>query len=211
MSAHEAAHIISDKPIGYFTIRYSKSQPGSFAVTFKDSKEEIRHSLLYPVEPNGFTLKNPPQVFKTLKEFVMCHSAKLKKPIGNPYMEQLSPQGIQSPTRFFVSDETFQITSPPSRPFLPHNESTPRPTSPTATTTSTTPPNTNTNTNTNTPSGTETSTNDKNICVVCMDAPRNTVFLECGHVACCRNCSKRLVECPICRQKIVRVVDIFNV
>jgi hypothetical protein len=46
---------------------------------------------------------------------------------------------------------------------------------------------------------------------VCLDAPRNTVFLECGHVACCRNCSKRLSDCPVCRQRIVRVVDIFNV
>jgi hypothetical protein len=47
-------------------------------------------------------------------------------------------------------------------------------------------------------------------CVVCMDGPAQTVFLECGHVSCCRICSAKLKNCPICRAVIVRVVPIFR-
>jgi E3 ubiquitin-protein ligase MUL1 len=47
-------------------------------------------------------------------------------------------------------------------------------------------------------------------CIICFENPRNTVFLECGHVACCKLCSMRLVDCPICRQRIVRVIEIYT-
>jgi hypothetical protein len=220
MSAHEAAHVLSEKPPGYFTIRFSKTQPGSFAVTFKDSKQEIRHSLLHPVEPNGITLKDPPQVFKNLKEFVNFHSRKLRTPIGNAYMSQLGatsssrnllgfyaesndespiPSSEEKVTPSSVESKSPQMTPPSTSGNTPPASSTSSPSS------SWTPSNTNTST-----SGPPPKLLDKDLCVVCLDAPRNTVFLECGHVACCKKCSKKLVDCPICRQRITRVIEIFT-
>lgn len=46
-------------------------------------------------------------------------------------------------------------------------------------------------------------------CVICLDTPVQTVFLECGHLACCKECAKPLKLCPICRSSIVRVLPIF--
>lgn len=48
------------------------------------------------------------------------------------------------------------------------------------------------------------------LCKICMDAPIECVFLECGHMATCTACGKVLSECPICRSYIVRVVRIFK-
>ncbi|ELR21538.1 zinc finger, C3HC4 type (RING finger) domain containing protein [Acanthamoeba castellanii str. Neff] len=51
---------------------------------------------------------------------------------------------------------------------------------------------------------------DPDLCSVCMDRKIQTVFLECGHLACCKECSKRLRDCPICRRPISRVVLIYR-
>ncbi|CAH8631425.1 unnamed protein product [Schistosoma bovis] len=48
-------------------------------------------------------------------------------------------------------------------------------------------------------------------CGVCMEAPVNCVFLECGHLFSCVDCGRKLTECPLCRQSIVRVVRTFRV
>lgn len=50
----------------------------------------------------------------------------------------------------------------------------------------------------------------EDLCKICMDAPLNSVLLECGHIATCIDCGKQLAECPICRQYIVRVVHTFK-
>lgn len=47
-------------------------------------------------------------------------------------------------------------------------------------------------------------------CKICMDAPLDCVLLECGHIAACIECGKRLSECPICRQYVTRVVRTFK-
>lgn len=52
--------------------------------------------------------------------------------------------------------------------------------------------------------------NESNLCIVCMDNPVETVFLECGHLACCKTCGKKLNQCPICRNTITRVINIFR-
>jgi hypothetical protein len=55
---------------------------------------------------------------------------------------------------------------------------------------------------------------DDQMCRICCDAIINCVFLECGHMATCMSCAKRLQEdhnaCPICHDKITRVVHIFR-
>lgn len=48
------------------------------------------------------------------------------------------------------------------------------------------------------------------ICKICMDAMVDCVLLECGHMVACTECGKRLAECPICRQYVVRVVRTFR-
>lgn len=47
-------------------------------------------------------------------------------------------------------------------------------------------------------------------CTVCMDHPRTTLFLECAHRACCKECARKVTFCPVCRQQITRVVDIYT-
>lgn len=50
----------------------------------------------------------------------------------------------------------------------------------------------------------------EDLCKLCMDAPLDCVLLECGHIATCIECGKKLAECPICRQYVTRVVRTFK-
>lgn len=50
----------------------------------------------------------------------------------------------------------------------------------------------------------------EDLCKLCMDAPLDCVLLECGHIATCIDCGKKLAECPICRQYVSRVVRTFK-
>ena len=51
---------------------------------------------------------------------------------------------------------------------------------------------------------------EENLCKICLDNPVNCVFLECGHMMTCIDCSKSIKECPICRQHISRTVRVFK-
>ncbi|XP_063067466.1 E3 ubiquitin-protein ligase RNF34 [Engraulis encrasicolus] len=51
---------------------------------------------------------------------------------------------------------------------------------------------------------------DENLCRICMDALIDCVLLECGHMVTCTKCGKRMNECPICRQYVVRAVHVFK-
>lgn len=48
------------------------------------------------------------------------------------------------------------------------------------------------------------------MCKICMDSPIDCVLLECGHMVTCTKCGKRMSECPICRQYVVRAVHVFR-
>jgi len=65
--AVEASLLLEGKKEGTYLIRFSKTQPGSFAVTFVDNVGKIKHCLLYAVNPSGLTLKSPPTVYSSLK------------------------------------------------------------------------------------------------------------------------------------------------
>lgn len=54
------------------------------------------------------------------------------------------------------------------------------------------------------------SNSEDDLCKICMDAAIDCVLLECGHMVTCTQCGKRLSECPICRQYVVRAVHIFK-
>ncbi|KAL6456202.1 hypothetical protein MHYP_G00347440 [Metynnis hypsauchen] len=51
---------------------------------------------------------------------------------------------------------------------------------------------------------------DENLCRICMDAAIDCVLLECGHMVTCTKCGKRMNECPICRQYVIRAVHVFK-
>ncbi|XP_042621329.1 E3 ubiquitin-protein ligase RNF34-like isoform X4 [Cyprinus carpio] len=51
---------------------------------------------------------------------------------------------------------------------------------------------------------------DETLCRICMDAVIDCVLLECGHMVTCTKCGKRMNECPICRQYVVRAVHVFK-
>jgi len=164
--AVEANLLLEGKRDGTFLIRCSKTQPGSFAVTFVDSMQKVKHCLLYFVPPHGLSLKNPPTVYASLKEFADSHTNKLKHPLGNRFTLKKKLPGFAYDGK--ISDG-------------PENKD-----------------------------NSSTSPTDGNLCIVCMDAPFETVFLECGHLACCSTCSEKLKLCPICRNTITRVVPIFR-
>ncbi|KAM6970385.1 E3 ubiquitin-protein ligase rififylin [Aplochiton taeniatus] len=65
------------------------------------------------------------------------------------------------------------------------------------------------NTNDN-PSSSSTPGSEENLCKICMDSPIDCVLLECGHMVTCTKCGKRMSECPICRQYVVRAVHVFR-
>jgi len=46
-------------------------------------------------------------------------------------------------------------------------------------------------------------------CKVCMDKDVNTVFLPCGHLVSCDQCSPKLRDCPVCRTYIRGTVRTF--
>ena len=52
---------------------------------------------------------------------------------------------------------------------------------------------------------------EKDVCKICWDATIDCVLLECGHMCTCTNCAKKLSECPICRENVVRCVHVFRV
>ncbi len=49
----------------------------------------------------------------------------------------------------------------------------------------------------------------RNECVVCIDAPRSTVLLPCGHVCMCSDCIGTTQSCPICRTAIESAMKVF--
>ncbi|XP_056118561.1 E3 ubiquitin-protein ligase rififylin isoform X2 [Rhinichthys klamathensis goyatoka] len=51
---------------------------------------------------------------------------------------------------------------------------------------------------------------EETLCKICMDSPIDCVLLECGHMVTCTKCGKRMSECPICRQYVVRAVHVFR-
>jgi len=168
--AVEANLLLENKREGTYLVRCSKTQPGSFAVTFVDNMQKVKHCLLYNVLPHGLTLKNPPTVYSSLNEFAEAHTNKLKHPLGNTWTKKKNLKGFQYDGQ------------------IPEAV----------------------NTTTSSTASTNQSGLEGSQCVVCMDAPLETVFLECGHLACCAKCSEKLKLCPICRNQIARVIPIFR-
>eukprot|EP01097_Dermamoeba_algensis_P007621 TRINITY_DN485_c0_g1_i1.p1 TRINITY_DN485_c0_g1~~TRINITY_DN485_c0_g1_i1.p1 ORF type:complete len:169 (-),score=47.43 TRINITY_DN485_c0_g1_i1:305-811(-) len=165
----------------------SKTQPGSFAVTFIDNQVKIRHCLLHHVEPFGITLKNPPDEYSSLQEFVDANPQKLKHPLHSNLntlpASWLDAQQKNKEREKEREKEKREKEKEQEKKQKSKEESSKK-------------------------SSEEKLRQDKT-CVVCLDHEIETAFLECGHMACCKGCSVLLKVCPVCRSKIVRVVKVF--
>ena len=189
--AVEASTLLRSKRAGTFLVRMSKTKPGNFAVTFVDRSQLIKNVLLHAVEGGGVTLKQPPTRYESLKVFVRAHAAKLKFPLNAKYRElcvdTLDLLPSQSPPRAVPSTTAPAAATSPSPAAAAAGA---------------------------TADGDADGEGDTNKCLVCWDQEVGTVFLECGHLACCRTCANELFAttkaCPICRGTIVRVVNVFK-
>ena len=49
-------------------------------------------------------------------------------------------------------------------------------------------------------------------CIICMDAPPETVFYKCGHICACKGCARGMkgMPCPLCRQTVLDVIEVFH-
>jgi len=47
-------------------------------------------------------------------------------------------------------------------------------------------------------------------CIICMNSPATTALLECGHLSFCEDCAAPLVNCPICRNPVLRTLRIYR-
>ncbi|XP_030753759.1 E3 ubiquitin-protein ligase LRSAM1-like isoform X2 [Sitophilus oryzae] len=47
-------------------------------------------------------------------------------------------------------------------------------------------------------------------CVICMEVECHIIFVPCGHLCCCSNCSLLVAECPLCRACIERKITIME-
>ena len=43
---------------------------------------------------------------------------------------------------------------------------------------------------------------DNHVCSICLEEPRDIVFLPCGHICVCSKCSEMVEKCPVCRGRI---------
>ncbi|XP_076821513.1 E3 ubiquitin-protein ligase XIAP-like isoform X1 [Clavelina lepadiformis] len=50
---------------------------------------------------------------------------------------------------------------------------------------------------------------DERICKVCLDKEADVVFIPCGHICCCIECTHALRTCPICREKIEKALRTY--
>ncbi|XP_038062093.1 mitochondrial ubiquitin ligase activator of nfkb 1-A-like isoform X2 [Patiria miniata] len=53
---------------------------------------------------------------------------------------------------------------------------------------------------------------EDNACTICLSNRRDVVLLDCGHICTCARCARLLQppQCPICRQRIKRVVPLYH-
>lgn len=56
-------------------------------------------------------------------------------------------------------------------------------------------------------------TNNFGNCAICLDAPRTHVFVPCGHMCACQECSSKVIhkqrKCPICKQNSTQAIQVF--
>lgn len=61
----------------------------------------------------------------------------------------------------------------------------------------------------------QSSQEDRTLCIVCFDNPKEVIFLGCQHRACCEGCANEIMnvgncQCPICRAPIVQMIKPYD-
>jgi hypothetical protein len=51
---------------------------------------------------------------------------------------------------------------------------------------------------------------DSKMCAICIEKPSSYAFVDCGHFCTCDDCSKDLVNCPMCRKHIISRIRIYG-
>jgi CBL proto-oncogene N-terminus, EF hand-like domain/Zinc finger, C3HC4 type (RING finger)/SH2 domain len=203
--AIEAHYLLRARGAGTFLYRFSKTRAGAFALTFKDSKARVKHCLLYKTR-DGVTLKNPPDVYASLLEFTESHSSRLKTPIehfdgdrilAKRRQAEAAEQGAASSSSAVAGGDSSSSSAAAAA-------------SGDAGTSNDGGANVESDDDGDGDAG-DGDSGKKRSCCVCLDEVVQTVFLECGHLACCRQCAQPLKICPICRAPITRVVPIFPI
>ena len=150
--------------------------------------------LLYAVN-GGVTLRNPPTLYSSLKEFALAHTAKLRYPRmavwgdlrvqaeARAKGQQLEPaNGLSaSSSAAQPQDSLFQGSSVAASPAPGSAKD-------------------------------ADEKEDDNTCIVCWSVQIDTVFIPCGHMACCQACANNLSPqiCVVCRVPIQQVVKVFR-
>ena len=52
--------------------------------------------------------------------------------------------------------------------------------------------------------------NEKFMCSVCYEYPKNVLFMPCKHFACCDDCSENVYVCCICRDNVKERIRIYD-
>lgn len=51
---------------------------------------------------------------------------------------------------------------------------------------------------------------EENTCKICFENAIECVFVDCGHMICCVNCSSSLKICPFCRNVIIKSLKFYK-
>eukprot|EP01094_Clydonella_sp_ATCC50884_P026341 TRINITY_DN7194_c0_g1_i2.p1 TRINITY_DN7194_c0_g1~~TRINITY_DN7194_c0_g1_i2.p1 ORF type:complete len:430 (+),score=68.16 TRINITY_DN7194_c0_g1_i2:142-1431(+) len=193
--AFEANKLLAGEEPGTFLVRFSKTSAGAFALAFVDRAGDTRHCLLYTKgdSPHSIFLHGVKREFESLDEFLTQSASKLRTPrcvcwLGDHQNNSGRGTIDSSPSSSSSSSSSSSASRLGSGGQEPSIRSEPSGSSP----------------------GEEVTPGEPELCVVCMDQGVNTVFLECGHLACCKECSEKVRKCPVCRQNIVRVLPVYR-
>jgi len=187
VTVFETSHMLEGKPRGSFVMRFSKSRPDAFGVALVTPDGRVMHSLLGTQQPAGIVVRKPDgssTVFSNLMELYRANERKLAAPLG-PGTVVAVELGLRPRACETAAVEAAQTAEEGDRKAADSSVFAPA-----------------------SAAGQETKPKSQ-MCVVCMDAAVETVFLECGHICCCRACSTKLSKCPICRKDIMRFVPVF--
>ena len=47
-------------------------------------------------------------------------------------------------------------------------------------------------------------------CKVCLDRFYDCIFIPCNHLCCCLQCASALKQCPLCRQKLDKIIKVYR-
>eukprot|EP01095_Lingulamoeba_sp_RSL-Kostka_P011084 TRINITY_DN4137_c0_g2_i1.p1 TRINITY_DN4137_c0_g2~~TRINITY_DN4137_c0_g2_i1.p1 ORF type:complete len:443 (-),score=84.61 TRINITY_DN4137_c0_g2_i1:136-1464(-) len=213
--AIEATSILENEGLktGTFLIRFSKSRIECFALAFVDSQNCIKHSLLKTEPSSGIKVGNLPILYKSLNEFVNDHKNKLTNSCNVCFVGKDNEDLLKVNDELNWDEKNDDLDNNNICSFDNDDNIN----------------NNNNNNNNNSsieknsipsindcnssifepPSDEQNSKNEEDLCVVCMDAPKESIFLECAHFATCKNCASKMKVCCVCRAPIERVVNVF--